>query len=63
MCLCDTGSHEQSGMLEVSTGLGRVRLRSAGSAGVGRGEGEGRAGGKVKEGNEGAATGGGGRRS
>lgn len=62
VCLHGAGSHEQSGMLEVSAGLGRVRVRSAGSAGVemcGKGEGEGKAQGKVKEENGGAATGGG----
>lgn len=37
LCVCvymgldDTGSHEKSGMLELSTGLGRVGVRSAGS--------------------------------
>lgn len=30
VCLCNISSHEQSGMPKVSTGLGRVRVRSLG---------------------------------
>lgn len=62
VCLHDKGSHEQSSTLEVSTGLGRVRVRSAGSGpricGKGGGGGECRTEGEVKEGSGGAAAGG-----